>query len=693
MVIPQSSVAPLNAPERPITELADDRLGRGPFLERLCDALINPNTKASTGVVIGISGPWGSGKSSLLNLLHKRIKQRYRDAVVVRFNPWLISARDDLIGDFITEVVAELNEELSGKERLKAAMMRLADYASIVAPAANIKLPGIGSILHNVLSRLQNWFRGDDSLRVRQDRVVKALAGAGVPIVAMIDEVDRLEDQEIRTVAQLVRSVADFPGLSYVLAYDTERVIQALSGDDSAHDRGRAYLEKIVQFQLSLPIALDEEIRNLIDADLAKLVAQKLVPENWRNIQRYQDLVNILVPSIISTPRDVKRLVGTFHVLAGMVASEVNWIDLLGFCTLHVKAPRTIERIRRRPEFLVTDPNSVNEWNSRAREDDQNVENRRMKINPDDEGGAPISSLLLHLFPRLASRDGKLDEERPNAIYKRRPLLTALRLNLLPGHFSKDEIVRLFSVASADVQHILHEAYSSDRLGFLIDRIGDMLHELPRNDRGEFWHGVSKFFEKPDCEWMRSYVPIHEFARAFEEIFFRMLELGQVQGVASVIFQDMVDRGDVLLASYLLRSNIFAHGLFGQERSDHATFLARDATERLAKELSTKYRERHLKEQFVPCLWSLMPVYTMVDTGIWDQECRTHLTELLADPVALGGFVLMTFGGAYFTGRDMLDRIVNYERFSELVQQHLASSDIGAVHETVQVALRKVGKW
>ena len=202
MVIPQSSVAPLNAPERPITELADDRLGRGPFLERLCDALINPNTKASTGVVIGISGPWGSGKSSLLNLLHKRIKQRYRDAVVVRFNPWLISARDDLIGDFITEVVAELNEELSGKERLKAAMMRLADYASIVAPAANIKLPGIGSILHNVLSRLQNWFRGDDSLRVRQDRVVKALAGAGVPIVAMIDEVDRLEDQEIRPCGQ-----------------------------------------------------------------------------------------------------------------------------------------------------------------------------------------------------------------------------------------------------------------------------------------------------------------------------------------------------------------------------------------------------------------------------------------------------------------------------------------------------------
>jgi hypothetical protein len=57
---------------------------------------------------------------------------------------------------------------------------------------------------------------------------MKELAAVDVPIIALIDELDRVEDEEIRTVAQLVRSVADFPGISYVLAYDSKRVIQAL---------------------------------------------------------------------------------------------------------------------------------------------------------------------------------------------------------------------------------------------------------------------------------------------------------------------------------------------------------------------------------------------------------------------------------------------------------------------------------
>jgi predicted KAP-like P-loop ATPase len=92
---------------------------------------------------------------------------------------------------------------------------------------------------------------------------MKELGAIDVPIVVLVDEVDRVEDDEIRSIAQLVRSVADFPGISYVLAYDPKRVIQALGGaekDDTLRDergRGRAYLEKIVQLQIPLPVTFD----------------------------------------------------------------------------------------------------------------------------------------------------------------------------------------------------------------------------------------------------------------------------------------------------------------------------------------------------------------------------------------------------------------------------------------------------
>lgn len=70
---------------------------------------------------------------------------------------------------------------------------------------------------------------------------MKELTAFPHPIVVLIDELDRVESEEIRTVAQLVRSVADFPGVSYLLAYDRERVAQALGGENA--ERGQAYLE------------------------------------------------------------------------------------------------------------------------------------------------------------------------------------------------------------------------------------------------------------------------------------------------------------------------------------------------------------------------------------------------------------------------------------------------------------------
>ena len=47
------------------------------FVRRLADALIDKSTKKSRGIAIGITGAWGSGKSSVLNLLCQHVKDNY----------------------------------------------------------------------------------------------------------------------------------------------------------------------------------------------------------------------------------------------------------------------------------------------------------------------------------------------------------------------------------------------------------------------------------------------------------------------------------------------------------------------------------------------------------------------------------------------------------------------------------------
>src|SRR5438309_1410988 len=94
---------PLQPLERPIIGPEEDQLERGGFISRLCSAVIDQGTTKATSIIVGITGPWGSGKSSVLNLLDAYVRKRHPDAVIVRFDPWLVSGRNDLISEFIAE--------------------------------------------------------------------------------------------------------------------------------------------------------------------------------------------------------------------------------------------------------------------------------------------------------------------------------------------------------------------------------------------------------------------------------------------------------------------------------------------------------------------------------------------------------------------------------------------------------------
>ena len=89
----------LNA-DRPADE---DLLKRGPLVDQLAGWVLG--APASDGFVIGVTGPWGSGKTTVLGLLEKRLAGA---ATVIRFDPWLFSTADDLVLRFFEEVAATL---------------------------------------------------------------------------------------------------------------------------------------------------------------------------------------------------------------------------------------------------------------------------------------------------------------------------------------------------------------------------------------------------------------------------------------------------------------------------------------------------------------------------------------------------------------------------------------------------------
>jgi predicted KAP-like P-loop ATPase len=113
--------APDATQDRPIEQESDDLLDRGPFVASLARALVrdfrDQNGKLlgrkSTGFVVGLTGSWGLGKSSVLQLLALHLGSQEK-VVVAYFNPWLFKGRDELLKAFfnsLREAMGSSNSE------------------------------------------------------------------------------------------------------------------------------------------------------------------------------------------------------------------------------------------------------------------------------------------------------------------------------------------------------------------------------------------------------------------------------------------------------------------------------------------------------------------------------------------------------------------------------------------------------
>jgi hypothetical protein len=339
---------PARVADRPIATPAEDRLGLGPFVDGLARSLLSDDRRYARGVVLGLEGEWGSGKSSVLNLVHASLERQVLEQArgkltVVRFDPWLISGRDDLVRAFARELLAETRPGPLDREQRRV-LERIALFVERLAPATETLVPGAGKAVVGLVRAALG--RPQPGLEELRRDVRAALSAIDWPIVVLIDELDRVEDAEVRTMAQLVRSVMDFPRISYLLAYDRSRVAEALGAGDRA--RGEAYLEKIVQLRSPVPAQRPRTLRAVLQSEFRASLEGKppiLRPPIWVKLSA---LGEAAIPQLIRTLRDIRRTLDIFVALEPILRHEIEPVDLLGWSMLLAKAPTIVETLRER---------------------------------------------------------------------------------------------------------------------------------------------------------------------------------------------------------------------------------------------------------------------------------------------------------------------------------------------------------
>src|SRR3954451_4409117 len=113
--------------DSPITGRDQDRFGRERLAQRI--ALEAVTAAPDAGFVIALSGPWGSGKTSVINMVKEDLDNDER-ACIVTFNPWLFTGAEDLIARFFAQLASTLRQ---GDAQAKVVANKIASYAGALS--------------------------------------------------------------------------------------------------------------------------------------------------------------------------------------------------------------------------------------------------------------------------------------------------------------------------------------------------------------------------------------------------------------------------------------------------------------------------------------------------------------------------------------------------------------------------------
>lgn len=321
--------------DNPISGPSEDLLNRDEVAAHFVGQIMALDQ--TQGLVVGVMGPWGSGKTSFLSLVRPRLEER--GVVLLRFNPWMFSGAQQLVEAFFVELASQLKT----RRGMAEIGQLIEDYGEIFSGLSWIPFAGpwinrsrdASKLVARLLQRRKEGITG------RSTRLRKALAEAGRPIAVVLDDIDRLSTAEIRDVFKLVRLTASFPNVVYVLAFDRERIEAAL-GEEKVP--GREYLEKILQLSLDLPFvpseALLKQTTTALDAALGDV--------EWVNDAdraAWPDVLAEIIFPLIRHMRDVRRYAASVHGVAGALGGRVALTDLLALDAVRLFMPEVFSKL------------------------------------------------------------------------------------------------------------------------------------------------------------------------------------------------------------------------------------------------------------------------------------------------------------------------------------------------------------
>lgn len=373
--------------DAPVISKDQDLFSRWTFAERLGE-VVSMRTDPSS-IVVGLYGAWGDGKTSILNFVEQSLI-RNQSVICIRFNPWRYSGEDELLKGLFFDIASALDTKvLTGKQQVSSGVKKF--------------LPAIAEIFGaEKLGSYMTGFIPNFDLECIKNRIEEILEQNKKRVLILVDDVDRLEKNEIHMLFKTIKVIADFDYISYILAFDKQVVSASLQEryGSGTGNSGEQFLDKIIQVPLSVPYVEIETLRTLClnEIDSALQISDISLPRNLLNKFIYGFVKAF--DFRLSTPRKIKLYGNIINFSLPLLKNEVNTFDLLYVEAIKVFYPKLYESIKNNMALFSGDT-------SNSTHDDEDTKNYVKKLinealsDVQDNHKKEVLYLLKELFPAL----------------------------------------------------------------------------------------------------------------------------------------------------------------------------------------------------------------------------------------------------------------------------------------------------
>ena len=365
---------------------------------------------------IAITAPWGTGKTSFMNLVIENINEN--DFEIVRFNPRDCKSFQTIQEDFFTTIACVLSKYDSRCSNT------IKDYM------ASLQLIDNRGIIEKLTSFYQIWNKVE-----LKESIEKSFASLNKRVLVMIDDFDRLSKAEILEVLKLIDSNAAFTNLIFLTAYDKEQVNRMLGDDYKTKDA--CFVDKFFNWEFAIPLRSYTYISRYITENLWNSLKPKPEDSEMNSIAQTIRYWGSTFKEYLPTLRDAKRYINQFLLDYQGVRGDVVVNDFLLVQLIKYRYPEQYRSLYKK-EYITE---GVGSDNNNLYINKKNV-NKELNIYP----------ILKRLFPDSPTRNSYGTPE--NHIFHTQSFVYYFE-NQISGSLRVADMKKLFSLPWNEVTNTI----------------------------------------------------------------------------------------------------------------------------------------------------------------------------------------------------------------------------------------------